>query len=463
MKQIVLILSLVLISAAGFGQTGKTVNAALAYNDFEANLAKDQEQAIKDIKDAKEIIDRVPVQESSKEEAKRLMYVGKINFGVLIAYGMDSTMFAGLDVEKITEAIFPALIKSKEVDVKERYTDQVDEFANYWRAMMANQGITAYGEQKYEMAMAGLLGAAKFGEVVGVKDSMYYFFGGQAALMEEEHEAAEKAFKECIALNYNTGESVGFLSEAMKAQGKMAEAEKELADAVAKYPDNLDLLIRSINFYIDQGKNEEAGKALSAAIKLAPDNTALLYTSGIIYEKMGRMEDAEAAYNKTLALEPDHTNAKYSLGVFFFNKGADANNEANTFDFNDPKYNEMYDAKIAESKESFKKAVSFLENAEKEEPCDIQILEALKSAYGKAGMVDEFKATKAKIAECENGTEINGKSIRIGMTESNVISLLGEPESDNETIVEGSKSKQMVYSNNVYIYIVNGVVSAIQK
>ena len=104
-------------------------------------------------------------------------------------------------------------------------------------------------------------------------------------------------------------------------------------------------------------------------------------------------------YKKTLELEPGHTNAKYSLGVFYFNKGADANNEANTYDFNDPQYNAKYDAKITESKDNFKKAVGYLENASKEEPKDIQILEALKSAYGKAGMVDEFKATKAKITE----------------------------------------------------------------
>ena len=171
-----------------------------------------------------------------------------------------------------------------------------------------------------------------------------------------------------------------------------------MAATVALYPDNLDILIQAVNFYIDQGKNEEAEKSLSAAIKLAPDNTALVYTSGIIYEKMGRMDDAETAYNKTLELEPNHTNAKYSLGVFFFNKGADANNEANTYDFNDPQYNVKYNAKIAESKGHFAKSVDYLEKAEVEEPKDVQVLEALKSAYGKAGMVDKFKETKAKIA-----------------------------------------------------------------
>jgi len=399
MKQIVFTLSLAFIAATGFSQKSNVTNAALAYKSYEGSLIdQDQEQAVKDILEAKGYIDKAAVHADTKDDAKCLMYLGKINIGVGFGYAMDSSAFTGIDVEKTFKAGFAALKRSKEVDKKERYVDDVNGYANYWRSMMANQGITAYGEQQYEVAMAGLLGAAEYGDVIGIEDSMYLFFGAQAALMEKEYETAEEAFKKCVALNYNTAESVGFLSTAMKEQGKMEEAEKELAAAVALYPDNLDILIQAVNFYIDQGKNEEAEKSLSAAIKLAPDNTALVYTSGIIYEKMGRMEDAETAYNKTLELEPNHTNAKYSLGVFFFNKGADANNEANTYDFNDPQYNAKYNAKIAESKGHFAKSVDYLEKAEVEEPKDVQVLEALKSAYGKAGMVDKFKETKAKIA-----------------------------------------------------------------
>ncbi|MFT5824269.1 MAG: tetratricopeptide (TPR) repeat protein [Crocinitomix sp.] len=399
MKQIVLTLGLAFIASIGFSQKSNVTNAALAYKSYEADISGgDQEQAVKDILEAKAYIDKAAVHADTKDDPKCLMYLGKINLGVGMAYAMDSSAFQGMDMEKTVKSGFAALKRSKEVDTKGRYEDDVDEYANMFRAVLANQGITSYGEKDYKIAMGGLLGAAEYGNILGITDSMYYFFGGQAALMEKEYETAEAAFKKCIDVNYNTGESVGFLAESMKEQGKMDEAEKELAAAVSKYPNNLDLLIQSINFYIDQDKNEEAEKALSAAIKLAPENTALVYTSGIIYESMGRMDDAETAYNRTLELDAKHTNAKYSLGVFFFNKGADANNEANTYDFNDPQYNAKYDAKIAESKESFTKAVDFLKSAELEEPEDIQILEALKSAYGKAGMVDEFKATKAKIA-----------------------------------------------------------------
>ena len=108
---------------------------------------------------------------------------------------------------------------------------------------------------------------------------------------------------------------------------------------------------------------------------------------------MGKTEEAEKAYAKTLELDPNHVNAKFSMGGLFFNKGADKNNEANKLPFGDPNY----DKYVAESKEFFQKALPFLESAAESEPKDVVILESLKQVYGKLGMTDEFKATKAKI------------------------------------------------------------------
>ena len=48
-------------------------------------------------------------------------------------------------VEKITEEGFEALKNSKKADTKGRYVDDVDEFANIYRVMLANQGIGEWG------------------------------------------------------------------------------------------------------------------------------------------------------------------------------------------------------------------------------------------------------------------------------------------------------------------------------
>jgi tetratricopeptide (TPR) repeat protein len=243
--------------------------------------------------------------------------------------------------------------------------------------------------------MGGLLGAAEFGDIAGVKDSNFYFYGGSAALQIEKWEVAADAFQSCVDLGFNLGASVGYLSTALSKQGKTEEAEKVLQDAVKKAPENLDILIAMINFYIDTDRSADAEKALKAAIVLDPDNTALVYTSGNIYEQMDKIEEAKAAYNRTLELDPNHTNAKFSMGGIYFNKGADLYNEGNKLPPSDPKATQM----IEESKELFKKALPYLEDAAEAEPKDVVILESLKAVYGKLGMVEEFKATKARIAE----------------------------------------------------------------
>ena len=396
MKRFVLTVAIALFTVASFAQKGNITNAAMAFKDAQGNMA-DLEKSTKDLMEAKDYIDKACAHPDTKESPKGLMYKGKIYVELSLKMMMteDQSGFNGMEPEKLMEEGFAALIKSKEVDKKERYVDDVNGYANQYRVMLSTMGSNAYQEEKYEEAMGGLLGAAQFGEILGVTDSNYYFFGGMAAFANESFDVAEEAFAKCIAINFNTAESVGYLAKSLKAQDKTDEAEKALTDAVAKYPDNLDVLIQMTNFYIDNERNEDAEKALSAAIILDPSNTALLYTSGIIYEGMGRMEDAEAAYKKTLSIDPKHTDAKYSLGVFYFNQGADMYNEANKLPFGDP----SYDIKVAESKEFFNKSVSTLEEASAAAPKDISILEALKLAYGKAGMVDKFKETKAKIAE----------------------------------------------------------------
>jgi tetratricopeptide (TPR) repeat protein len=397
MKQIVLTGMIAFLAIAGFAQKSNVTNAAMAYSSYMENMTADPATAKKDLLEAKSYIDLACVHTETIADPKAWMYKGKIyiDLSAMVMAAMDKAEFAGIQPEKMMEDGLAALEKSKEVDAKKRYEEDINSYAAMYEGALKNAGITAYGEDNYQLAMAGLLGAAKFSEIIGVKDSMLYFFGGIAAYNAKEFAVAEEAFTTCVQLNYNLSESVGYLAKSMKETGKTAEAEVLLKETVAKYPNNLDVLIQLINFYIDNNRNQEAGDAISAAIKLDPNNIALVYNSGIIYETLGKMDIAEAAYLKSLELKPDYTDALYSLGVFYFNRGADANNIANDLPFGDP----AYDKTIAESKEFWGKALPYLEKAALAEPNDLVILESLKQVYGKLSMTEKFKETKAKIAE----------------------------------------------------------------
>lgn len=400
MKQIVLTVGIALITSVSFGQKSQVVNAVMAYNDFHDH-ASDMEQATKDINEAKQFIDAAAAHSDTKDDPKAMLYKGKIymEIAAMAQIAEDKSKFPGVDPEKTAEDGMAALKRVNGLDSKGKYKEDLAQYAGLYHATLSNAGITAYGEENYEMAMQGLLGAAMFGEIMGIQDSAMYFYGGQAAYLAKDWEEAENAFKKCVELNYNVGESTGLLADVLKSQDKKAEAEKVLTDAVQKHPEDLGLLIRMTNFYIDDNRNEDAEKALSAAIKLDPSNTALIYTSGIIYETMGRLEEAEAAYRKTLELDPKHNDAKYSLGVFFFNRGADANNIANGLEFGDP----TYDQRVAESKAFFEQSLPFLEQASAAAPDDIIILESLKAVYGKLSMTDKFMETKERINKLKEG------------------------------------------------------------
>lgn len=400
MKQLVYTIGLVLLTSVSFAQKKNVQSASKYLNDArEAMRDQDMEQAAKDFVGAKDYIDQASSHEDTQNDPKMFMYRGQIYLEMAAFVAADSTneAFAELDAEKMAEVGMNSLKKSKEVDDRERYHGDVNDYCNQYRVMAQNMGVAAYDNAEYAKATEALIGAGEFGKIMGVKDSMLYYFGGLAAIQSQNWEMAEKAFQNCVDWQYKTAESVGFLATALNEQGKTAEAEALLKKAVADYPKNVDILIQQINFFIDTDRSEEANGALQKAIDLDPENTALVYTSGNIYEQMGQFEDAEKAYSRTLELDPDHTNAKFSMGGLYFNKGADLYNEGNKLPPSDPKSTQM----IEESKAMFNKALPFLEAAAEAEPEDVIILQSLKAVYGKLGMVDKFKETKARIAEIQ--------------------------------------------------------------
>ena len=400
MKQLVYTIGLVLLTSVSFAQKKNVQSASKYLNDArEAMRDQDMEQAAKDFIGAKDYIDQASQHEDTQNDPKMFMYRGEIYLEMAGIVAIDSTneAFAELDAEEMTEIGMNSLKKSKEVDDRERYHDDVNDYCNKYRVMAQNMGVAAYDNAEYAKATEALIGAGEFGKIMGVKDSMLYYFGGLAAIQSQKWEMAEKAFQNCVDWQYKTAESVGFLATALNEQGKTAEAESLLKKAVADYPKNVDILIQQINFFIDTDRSEEANGALQKAIDLDPENTALVYTSGNIYEQMGQFEDAEKAYSRTLELDPNHTNAKFSMGGLYFNKGADLYNEGNKLPPSDPKSTQM----IEESKAMFNKALPFLEAAAEAEPEDVIILQSLKAVYGKLGMVDKFKETKARIAEIQ--------------------------------------------------------------
>ena len=398
MKKIFLIVAIAFCATVSFSQKKNVTTAAVTYQGAQ-KVRAELANYTKELLEAKEYIDLAIAHQDTKADPKAWMYKGKIYMELGMAIAMSNAAdFPGMNAESLMEEGFKALVHSKEIDTKESYTDQVNEYAQMYRGQMSAAGIEAYTAKNFEMAMGGLVSAAEFGNLIGIQDSNFYFFGGLAALEVKNYEVAAEAFAHCVDWKFNLGESVGYLATSMKENCKEAEAEAMLKKAVEENPNNIDVLIHATNFYIDKKDFPQAVSTIESAIKLDPSNKVLHYNAGVLYESMDKFDEAEAAYLKTLSIDPAYTDAKYSLGVFYFNRGADLNNEANDLEFGDPKYDVM----IAKSKEIWaKNCLPYLEDAAKDAPDDVIILEALKTVYGKLSMTDKFMETKKRIAELQ--------------------------------------------------------------
>ena len=63
----------------------------------------------------------------------------------------------------------------------------------------------------------------------------------------------------------------------------------------------------------------------------------------------------------------------------------------------------------------------------------------------------------------QEGRRVFDKSIWIGMTESMLMESWGQPKDVNTTVTKYSTSKQFVYGNGRYVYVVNGIVDSWQN
>ncbi len=396
MKKLLMILAIGLSSVV-VAQKSNTTNAAMAYKAYEkAKFTGDYEQAAKDLNEAKEYIDQSAAHADTQKDPKTLMYLGMVYIEIPICAAMsgDETLSAVDSEEAVTKG-FDALKESKAVDTKGRYHDDVDNYCNMYRTMFANGGIAMYDEEKYAEASGMLIGAGMFGEVMGISDSVYYFYGGIAAFKVDSFSMAEDAFTKTTEWGYQPGTSVYYLSQSLQKQDKMDEAETMLKEQVAKFPGDKDILVELVNLYIDTDRKQDAITFLNSAIELDPKNLVLVYTSGTIYENMDDFENAEKAYLNVLSQDASNVDALAAIGGLYYNKGAEDNNSANTLELGDP----QYDALKQSSKDYFVKSVEYFEKANTAAPDDIAIMSSLKDAYGKAGMNEKYKEAKAKLEE----------------------------------------------------------------
>ncbi len=394
MNKIILI-GAVILSTVSFGQKNMTTNAAMAWNSYSKTKATGNMAAAEgDLAEAYDYITKAALHESTMNDAKTLMYKGKIYCeSSMVSPMATNEKLKALDAKKTGEEGVAAFKKSKANDPKGKYEDNIIDYCGRMRGMAYNMGVKEYEAKNYKKSMMGFLSSAEFGDVIGSVDSSAIYYGGIAAMKAEEDDIALASFSKSAEIGFEVSSAATFMSEIYTKQGKVEEGEKKIGALLKANPGNKDLMISLINLYLGAGKKNEAEKVLSDAIAVDPKNKELHYVVGTIYEGQERYDDAEAAYKKVLELDPGHSNALLGLGAVFFNKAANLNTKINDLAIGDPKEDEYR----KEMTENFKKALPYLEKAYEINPDNKEIVTSLRQAYYKTGDAAKAKEMKAKL------------------------------------------------------------------
>jgi len=111
------------------------------------------------------------------------------------------------------------------------------------------------------------------------------------------------------------------LSRALARQGRLGEAERRIAEAVARAPDNADYRVTHAERLAQLGRADAAGAELEAALKVDPSNrsAALLRIKGALQQ--GRHDEALRWARELAGERPDDASALNALGLALLGNG----------------------------------------------------------------------------------------------------------------------------------------------
>jgi serine/threonine protein kinase/tetratricopeptide (TPR) repeat protein len=221
---------------------------------------------------------------------------------------------------------------------------------------------------------------------------------------------AEAASRKAIALTPHEALAYSSLAGTLGSQKRWVEAEVAAREAFALKPE--DALFRVNLSYVlnNRGKATESETHCRKAISLKPNLAAAYLNLGSALSKQGRLEEAESALRKAIALEPNYDTALGELGAFLGNHGQLAEAETTLKKAIALKpgsasahYNLgtvlLKQRKLAEAERAFGKAIA-LEPNHAEAHCNL----GLTLRY--AGQFEEA------LVECRRGHELGSKDPR---------------------------------------------------
>ncbi len=195
-----------------------------------------------------------------------------------------------IDKEAILKSA-KAYIKADELDEKGTLKNKatfkigVRDTRNY----VVNKAVDYYSKEKHKEALKYMTLASKLGEFPKDKsDSLFdnrqlVYFMGLIALKGGMTDDARANFKRSIESKYQEGACYHYLAESYAVDGDSAAFIAKVKEGFEKYPEEEQLLIDLINYYINKNQPEKVIEYLDIAISKNPTNPSYYSAKGTVY------------------------------------------------------------------------------------------------------------------------------------------------------------------------------------
>ena len=283
-------------------------------------------------------------------------------------------------------------LKAKELDLKERYKEEIMFGLNQVQIGANGKGISYYNTTSFDLAATSFDLAAEVARTFKIVDTMAVY---NAALCYEKANMTDMAierYKDCADIEYQVPNVFLFISTLYRNSENDEAALKTLQEARVSYPREQSLIIEELNIYLTNKDFERAKANLELAAEQDPTNEILWFSLGSVFDNLGNYDEAILAYQKAIDVKSDYFDANYNLGALYFNKAVLGINEAN--EMWKPRMTKTEAAsqkKLEEdSKSMFVTARPYLESAFEVDPTDLETIRSLKDIYARTGEDDKF-------------------------------------------------------------------------
>jgi len=312
--------------------------------------------------------------------------------------------------------IIEATIKSKDENFKKLVPNAVEEaYLSYMKALeldekggspalkiklygflatLTNAAVESFHAENYVKSTDYFEKVLKIGQLDMFKaeikiDTAIMFNTGLAAMSAKQYEKGIKYFTDCANYGYQAGSCYAQIIKSYQLLGDTAKSISVMKDAFIKFPNDQNIQVQLINYYITHGQSNEALIYLDKAIEHEKTNASFHLARGVSLDKLGRQDEAIEAYLKAIELKPDNPDAYYNVGVIYVNRGVKQFEVANAVPTNEQA---RYEKEKNKADDEFKKAIPFLENAVKYNAKDTGVKSQLKNLYYRLKMMDKYDA-----------------------------------------------------------------------